>query len=405
MTPRHALPALAGLAVAGLALGAPGCGSWIRASRQRETVEMVRPVELRPRAARPAAEVRAYRVRIHVDADYRAQVKAWRERIPAQLERVNAILGPDLGVRLEAASIVPWERTARAAGLVAAMDELLLADPGDGADWVIGFAGRQRSGGFVDPTGLAPLFSRHMIVTNAEDAEDVAAVNVALDQLTTAEREAAREASRTHQEDVAFLHEWAHTLGAVHECQPSSLMSAQTAVVASGFSEVSLVLARLGLERREARDAPARAAWRERYRAGQAELAEAAFECVRLDQDLAVVRRLAEREPDPALGPLAERAEALVREVALRFRVGERLAEAELPVKAVVVRVELARGKPPRVSREGSTGSPAADAALDRAVAALRAGPEPDAAFAARPDVARVDATLEPAILRTHLRR
>ncbi|MFO0585302.1 MAG: M12 family metallo-peptidase [Anaeromyxobacter sp.] len=387
--------ALAGSAASVLAVGC----SWSRTSRQREAVEATRPAGLRPRSA-AGGPAQAYRVRVHVDADYRAQVKAWRERIPAQLERVNALLGPDLGVRLELASIEPWERIALRAGLRAAVDELLLEDPGDGADWVIGYVGRQRSGGFLDPTGLAPLFSRHMLVTAPEDAEDVQAVNVALDQLTTAEREAVRAAAREHLEDVAFLHELGHTLGAVHECAVASIMSAQTTPVTSGFSEATLVLARLGLERRLAAGAAGRAAWRERWhRARREELAGEAFECVALDEGLAAEGALVDREPG---SPREERAQALAREVTLRFRVGVRLAEAELPRQAVHLRITFPPGAPPAVSRAGSTGSAAADAALDRVAAALRpaAGPEgpPDGPEA-------LEVPVPPEVLRTHLRR
>jgi hypothetical protein len=52
------------------------------------------------------------KIRCYADNDYRIGVIRWQDRVPIQLEAMNRVIEPGLGVRLEAESFKRWDRSA-----------------------------------------------------------------------------------------------------------------------------------------------------------------------------------------------------------------------------------------------------------------------------------------------------
>jgi hypothetical protein len=113
---------------------------------------------------------------------------------------------------------------------------------------------------------------------------------------------------RLHRETVAFLHEWAHTAGAVHECDNKWIMSETYRVTASGFSPESERLVRLTLASRGKTGAAARTAFVEAWRAEVARMQSAAWECPVLEkglaeQDALLAKAISDADARPARSP------------------------------------------------------------------------------------------------------
>ncbi len=281
-----------GLCAAGVCVVA--CGWHSRADRQRDLAMSFRPVRLRlPEAADAVAEVRTLHVRAWADEEYRAETGDWRAVITAQVRRASAILEPTFGVRL-VVDARPWARPDRSSDLGAALDALEELDTGDDADWVVGFVGSLREQESDSPRiemGRAMLFRPHFVLRATESRWNAELV-ASFDALTPEEREALARERRLHEETSIFLHEWAHTLGAVHECPEKSLMHAGYSLLASSFSPQTARFVRLGLQHRESRGEAAQVDWEAAYRAEASRLAKYTGECEPMQKDLERAQRI-----------------------------------------------------------------------------------------------------------------
>lgn len=237
-------------------------------------------------------ELRVFRIRAYADADYQAQDPQWAASIVAQVWRANAILESDFGVRLEVESVRPWHRPDRSGDLADALQELLDVDPAADVDWVVGWVGPMPGESSArEEFGRAPMFGRHFVLRAMESAASRAAV-ASWNELSTDERAAMARERRLHKEKSTFLHEWGHTLGAVHECPGKWIMSKEYSLLESTFSPESARLVRLGLRRRAARSPEEFRAWAGYYRAEASRMTGSAWECEVMEKGLSDAEKL-----------------------------------------------------------------------------------------------------------------
>ena len=85
-------------------------------------------------------EIRAIRLRIYADRDYRQLVLRWRAKVHAQIDRINGVVQPVFGVRVEIESLREWDRSHTGLPLNPLLDELEALDPAEQVDWVLGLA-------------------------------------------------------------------------------------------------------------------------------------------------------------------------------------------------------------------------------------------------------------------------
>src|SRR5205823_11424793 len=110
--------------------------------------------------------------------------------------------------------------------------------------------------------GIAQLFGRHLVLRGMFSAAETDALNRALNLLASEYREALGRERRLHKETAVLLHEWAHTLGALHENPRESLMTPTYDVAQSSFSPEAARLVEIGLRNRNDF-----AAWGKAYKA------------------------------------------------------------------------------------------------------------------------------------------
>ncbi len=266
--PARAAWALLGGACLAVAAGCPRSPTEI----QRDYARTLKPAEVEaappegPAGGAPG-RVRVLRVRVWADADYRAQTLRWKERILAQVDRANAVLQAQFGVRLDAGEPRAWDRGGRGDDLEGAVADLAAADEGRDAGWVVGFVSALPF--FSDSPhllGMARYFGRHVVLRGMDSLAEVQAIDAAFDKLPARERDQLARERRLHRETALLLHEWAHTLGAFHERSGESIMSPTYGARVSAFSAASVEIIRLGLEHRDAVDLASRARWGAAYR-------------------------------------------------------------------------------------------------------------------------------------------
>jgi len=212
-----------------------GC-FWWGSHRNQHQVQSSYAKSLQPVQVAPAAPVaprspdpmRTMRVRVYADSEYRVQVLHWKNKLDLLMRRVNEATEPLFGVELEIVDAHPWERVASPSNMGAMLEELEMLDPGDDVDWVIGFVTQLSDvSSDVHQLGMARPMSRHFVLRGMNDAEELEVLAKVLDQLDADEREKLYEARKRHKELTVFLHEWGHTLGALHVSDPTAILNTQ----------------------------------------------------------------------------------------------------------------------------------------------------------------------------------
>jgi metallopeptidase family M12-like protein len=256
---------------------------------QRTYARALTPAPVRAAATAPQPVTRVLTLRALADADYRGHALDWRERITAQVERANAVLAADFGVRLEIESIREWDHADGSHDLGDMLDALARVDAAREVDWVVGFVGPAPEDPSSDSqdVGVASLFGRHLVLRAMQSSAEAAQFDVWYDALPEDERRTLAHERRVHMEVSVLLHEWGHTLGAADECDDKWIMRKDYSLLYSSFSPESARLVRVGLEHRDGRTAEAAERWASAWRAEALRMQGAAWECANLEQGLA----------------------------------------------------------------------------------------------------------------------
>jgi tetratricopeptide (TPR) repeat protein len=193
---------------------------------------------------------RMFRARIYVDQDYRHRPH-WKDHAANLVRASNAYTAAAFGVALEV-TFVDWERTSPGQDLRVILQELEDLDAGADADWIIGLCAAPAT--FTashHELGMAIELGKHFVVRDMNDAAEIRQIAEVYDQMSDRERLALYAARKAHKELAVFLHEWAHTLGALHERGDGRLMSPAYTREASTFSEADAGLVEHGLAIRD----------------------------------------------------------------------------------------------------------------------------------------------------------
>ena len=215
----------------------------------------------------PEKALRPMKVRVWVDGDFQRQTLRWEDRILAQFDRANRVLIPQFGVRLDVVEVKPWDN-APGDSLDVHLRALRARDDGQGVDCVVGYVSSvERVATSHDQVGWASLFGKHWIARGMVSAAETDAIQRSLDKLSVSELDRVTRERRLHRETAVLLHEWAHTLGAIHERSPDWLMAPALDAKQVSFSAASIRLIEVGLEFRGSTSAALLKAWEREYRA------------------------------------------------------------------------------------------------------------------------------------------
>lgn len=236
-------------------VGASGClfGWTEKAPPRIRRSEVAGDLEVEPGGATgPAVPVK---LRVWADQDYR-KLPRWKVRARALIERANEYLAASFGIELEP-EFKDWERQGDGGDHPdAVLEQLQRHDPGEGADWVLGFTGAlPRFSTSQHDLGFAALHGKHMVLRHDDLTAELAYLRQELRDRPKKTRELIIEDRRRHKEVAVLLHEWAHTLGAIHERGGGQLMRQEYDYQAHGFSPMTVRIIRLGLKLRRAETA------------------------------------------------------------------------------------------------------------------------------------------------------
>ncbi|MEO5769283.1 MAG: hypothetical protein ABIS92_13100 [Polyangia bacterium] len=218
---------------------------------EKRTAELSTPQALRSPEAPIGERTRTLRVRVYGDLDYRAVTPHWQARVRSLFERVNAFVEPGFSVHFELQSLRSWDRRSAGAPLAGALAALEALDAGADVDWVIGLASALPGvTNDIHELGLAPLLGRHFVLRGTDDPAEALSMERNLHRLTNDERAELYRSRKQHRETVIFLHEWAHTLGALHDLEPDRIMNAQYRTNQTSLSADNIQIMRLDLDAR-----------------------------------------------------------------------------------------------------------------------------------------------------------
>lgn len=238
-----------GLAVVIGMLGGLACGGGPRASEHSADATLkFLPATLEVARPRPG-DPRTAKVRIYADPGVRA-LPRWREDINDEVDYASQLLTPLLGVRLQVEGVKDWARTGDPAPREA-IKELIAADPGDNATWVIGFVSpADTASTAMTELGEAEPLGHHVIVRAWAEKPETDALAGRLPDLKSGDRAEVLSAHHRHKQTVVLLHMLAATLGAINEADPAWIQHALYSPKQNTFANRTRDLLQLAVDSR-----------------------------------------------------------------------------------------------------------------------------------------------------------
>ena len=218
---------------------------------QREHAQKFEPAPLlAPGPQGRRSSITPVRIRFYADGDYRSGGR-WQERMKAQLLDMNQIVEQAFGIQFQAESFRRWERGSGSGSLDPMLEELERLDPGTEVDWVVGLASPLPlvSMSFHD-LGRARVLGRHFVLRGMSSVDEMRDFERIFKALHPSDREKLYGRRKSHKEIAVFLHEWAHTLGALHVDDATRIMSPGYSTRTSLFSVPDAELIAFALDAR-----------------------------------------------------------------------------------------------------------------------------------------------------------
>jgi predicted Zn-dependent protease len=239
-------------ALAALAVAAGAAGAEQEAESQRRAAAELAPAPLvLPAPAEPRRSITEVKIRFYADDDYRAGLFRWADRTRTQLNFLNRVVEPAFGIRFEAESFRRWHRESGSSDIHKMVAELEKLDAGPGVDWVVAFVSAlPLVSAAMHEVGAAEVLGRHFVLRGMGSAEEARSLGQAFDRLSPAEREQIYGERKWHKECAIFLHEWLHTLGALHSNDPQRITHSSYSNKMSNLAIVDAELAAVALQAR-----------------------------------------------------------------------------------------------------------------------------------------------------------
>lgn len=217
---------------------------------RRRAAKQAEGSKIRPQAVAKTAK-HSGSLKFYVGDDFRKQHPEWKQTLLDLVDDVNAVLVPSFAVRLETAPMQSWSPRCDGSELQPCLDELAELDAGEANVWVVGVLGAQsRYTDTFEDLGRAFAPGQHMIVRDVSDLAERDAIDQAFPAMTLDRKDEIYKRRKHHKRLAIFLHEWAHTLGAGHSDDSSSLLFPRYDDRMSAYDQASSETVSTNVERR-----------------------------------------------------------------------------------------------------------------------------------------------------------
>ena len=178
------------------------------------------------------------KIRVYVSRAYQEQRSDWKSQLTKVVRSANDILGPAFAVELEIIDTQGWAPACDPSDLMACLAELAEYDPADDVDWVVGLvAATPRFTVKFEDLGMASMPGRHFVLRDLYDPAEKEAIDEMFPKMAPSRRTEIYRERKRHKRLVVFLHEWAHTLGALHTRRDEVILYPAYDSEASSFSD------------------------------------------------------------------------------------------------------------------------------------------------------------------------
>jgi hypothetical protein len=183
------------------------------------------------------------RVRVYASEEYRAKRTNWRNEIRGMIESTANVLGPAFGLGLEVEEMREWDPSCETENLAECLDELTQHDPASDVDWVLGLLGAvPRFTTSFKHLGMGRLPGKHLVLRDLYAQGEREAIKEMFPHMTSTKLNAIYRERQEHKRLVLFLHEWGHTMGALHTRNDDMVMYPAYSSKMAGFGDVNLQL-------------------------------------------------------------------------------------------------------------------------------------------------------------------
>jgi hypothetical protein len=194
----------------------------------------------------------SYRLRIYATPSYISQTFDWQKQVRDLVADANDVLAADVDMKLDIESMTSWDDAGVEDRLDTELRALHAKDSGEDVDWVAGFIGGvSRTGPSFHELGFGDEPGKYVVLRAVSSAGERDSIDHAFDKLSEDERTRLSRTRKQHRATSVFLHEIGHTLAAVHERDPHSIMNPVYDARMSGFTSDALSLMHVSLAHRD----------------------------------------------------------------------------------------------------------------------------------------------------------
>jgi hypothetical protein len=217
---------------------------------QRRAAKEAEGAKIRSSGAATLPARHVGQVRFYVAEDYRKQHPEWRHSLEDLVDSANAVLRSAFGVGLEVSELHEWSPRCTLDDMNACLGELADIEASE-SEWVVGVRGVFPSfTSTFDELGLAELAGHRFVMRDVSDLAEHQAIEQAFPMHTPNRRAEIYQHRKEHKRLAVFLHEWAHTLGALHTPASDALLHASYDDRMASFDGANSALIAAGLEDR-----------------------------------------------------------------------------------------------------------------------------------------------------------
>ncbi|HEX2569630.1 MAG TPA: hypothetical protein VH877_08730 [Polyangia bacterium] len=243
----------------------PGAGQAYRVADPRTAAPARIVIEPAPddKTLRSRVPPQTVTLRVYATDDYVGQNVAWEDHFRRLVDRLNDRVGPWPGVVFEIEEMHSWVPKANEDDVEALLAELEQHDPGEDVDWVVGLASAlPHAQTSIHEFGIARPLGRHMILRSLHELMEAESLRRQFAAALPEKLEELLEARKHHKEEVIFLHEWGHSLGALHVGEEHLIMNPTYSPLQEQYGAHAAHVVALAMRRRLAPQVEPEDEWR-----------------------------------------------------------------------------------------------------------------------------------------------